>query len=42
MTHPDLVVKARDSYVYAKKNATDKEGKGQPPNDPIPPTKHPQ
>jgi Ca-activated chloride channel family protein len=31
MTHPDLVVKARDSYIYAQKNASDKTSKGQLP-----------
>lgn len=27
MTHPDLVVRARDSYIYAQKNTTDQESR---------------
>jgi hypothetical protein len=40
MTHPDLVVKTRDSYIYAQKNVTDKASKGPLPAETSPPAKH--
>lgn len=39
MAHPDLVVKARDSYIYAQKNA-DKSGQAPLPAETTPPAKH--
>jgi hypothetical protein len=40
MTQQGLVVKARDSYIYAQKNSTDKASKGQSPNETTSPAKH--
>ena len=40
MTHPDMVVKARDSYIYAQKNTNDKAGKTASPEGTTPPAKH--